>query len=118
MELVQEWDLDIICLSETSHTTKSIPALYSQSRAVGYNLAISDPVPDKFAVADPNGSYRGLSRGTAVLSRFPESAWKMRAGNCRLLPDFLVEVLFSSVRLSCDIGESGRCLSEVFSLHF
>ena len=56
LELVQEWDLDIICLSETSHTTKFIPALYSQSRAVGYNLAISDPVPDKFAVADPNGS--------------------------------------------------------------
>ena len=37
----------------------------------GFHLFCSDPVPDKFAVSNSLGSFRGLSRGVYLASTFP-----------------------------------------------
>ena len=46
-------------------------ALGSEFRRLGYSLSLSEPVPDKFEVSNPAGSFRGLSRGVALASKFP-----------------------------------------------
>eukprot|EP00438_Fugacium_kawagutii_P008452 Skav217433 [mRNA] locus=scaffold1729:261303:262415:+ [translate_table: standard] len=53
------------------HTSRAVPALLGQFKPLGYRLALSEPVPDRFDVSDEAGSYRGLSRGVAVASKFP-----------------------------------------------
>eukprot|EP00438_Fugacium_kawagutii_P007144 Skav235458 [mRNA] locus=scaffold2803:11858:16510:- [translate_table: standard] len=58
-------------MAESSHTRKALPAVLSEYRASGFRLSLTDPVPDRFAVSDESGSYRGLSRGVAVASKFP-----------------------------------------------
>eukprot|EP00438_Fugacium_kawagutii_P005711 Skav208065 [mRNA] locus=scaffold936:122039:130199:+ [translate_table: standard] len=58
-------------LSETSRSKRAVAAVLSEYRALGYRLSLSDPVPDRFQVVDDAGSYRGLSRGVAVASKFP-----------------------------------------------
>lgn len=68
---VDEWRCHIISFSESSHTRKAVRALGSEFRRFGYSLSLSEPVPDKFDVADPTGSFRGLSRGVALASVFP-----------------------------------------------
>lgn len=47
LDLLGEWDLDVVSLSETSHTVRSVAALHGQARRAGSNLSLSDPVPDK-----------------------------------------------------------------------
>ena len=65
------WNLDLISLSETSHTTRAMRAISSEFRACGYSVGLCRPVPDKFEVGNPLGSFRGLSRGCGLVSRFP-----------------------------------------------
>ena len=69
--IVDSWPLDVVSFSETSHTFCAVSALHNEFRVFGFSLSVSDPVPDKFAVADPSGSFRGLSRGVALASKFP-----------------------------------------------
>lgn len=57
--------------SESSHTRRAAHAVRQEFAPLGFRVALSDPVPDKFPVKDPAGSYRGLSRGVAHLSRYP-----------------------------------------------
>ena len=68
---VNDWQCHIISFSESSHTKKAVRALGSEFRRFGYSLSLSKPVPDKFQVGSPSGSFRGLSRGVALASKFP-----------------------------------------------
>eukprot|EP00438_Fugacium_kawagutii_P015502 Skav201350 [mRNA] locus=scaffold2643:37261:41997:+ [translate_table: standard] len=58
-------------MSETSHTKRALYAINSEFGVLGYKVSASKPVPDKFPVRNPLGSFRGLSRGVAFLSLFP-----------------------------------------------
>ncbi len=68
---VEDWRCHVVCFSESSHTKKAVRALGSEFRRFGYGLSLSEAVPDKFEVGDPSGSFRGLSRGVALASKFP-----------------------------------------------
>eukprot|EP00435_Cladocopium_sp_Y103_P049129 s90_g14.t1 len=57
-------------MSETSHTSRALPALFSEFGGFGFRLSCSDPVPDKFQVSNPLGSFRGLSRGVCLASLY------------------------------------------------
>ena len=98
-DIVDSWNIDVVSLSETSHTRRAVSALYSEFRMYGFALSISDPVPDKFVVADPNGSYRGLSRGVALVSRFPVFSPR---------PTFLPDIVWSSQRLLHSVVQFGQ----------
>ena len=65
------WDCDVVLCSETSHTVRAMRAISAEFRAVGFSVGLCRPVPDKFEVGDVLGSYRGLSRGCGMISRFP-----------------------------------------------
>ena len=69
--LVNDWRCHILSFSESSHTRKAARALGSEFRRFGYSLSLSTHVPDKFPVGNPSGSFRGLSRGVALASKFP-----------------------------------------------
>ena len=58
-------------LSETSHTQRAVRAIYAEFRSVRFSVGLSRPVPDKFEVGNILGSFRGLSRGCGMVSRFP-----------------------------------------------
>ena len=60
----------VLC-SETSHTSRATRAISAEFRSVGFSVGLCRPVPDKFEVGDVLGSYRGLSRGCGMVSRFP-----------------------------------------------
>ena len=57
-------------MSETSHTSRALPALFSEFGGFGFRLSCSDPVPDRFQVSNPLGSFRGLSRGVCLASLY------------------------------------------------
>ena len=67
-DVIQHWACHIITFSESSHTRRAVRALGSEFRRFGFSLSLSAPVPDKFEVSNPEGSFRGLSRGVAVAS--------------------------------------------------
>ena len=46
-------------------------AISAEFRSVGFSVSLCRPVPDKFVVGDPLGSFRGLSRGCGMVSSFP-----------------------------------------------
>ena len=69
-DIISTWSCHVISFSETSHTRKAARALGSEFRRFGFSLSLSEAVPDKFEVADPSGSLRGLSRGVALASKF------------------------------------------------
>ena len=70
-DLVSNWECQVVCCSETSHTRRAVHALLPEFKKVGFHLSLSDPVPDKFQVQNSQGSFRGLSRGVALASLFP-----------------------------------------------
>ena len=70
-DVIQHWACQVIAFSESSHTRRAVRALGSEFRRFGFSLSLSAFVPDKFEVSNPAGSFRGLSRGVAVASRFP-----------------------------------------------
>ena len=69
--MVRSWEYQVVAFSETSHTKRALPALHSEFRGFGFHLSCSDPVADKFDVASPLGSFRGLSKGVCLASLFP-----------------------------------------------
>ena len=97
--IVESWGADIVCFSETSHTKKAVPALFNEFRSCGYALSVSDPVPDKFEVVDPSGSYRGLSRGVALASKFPVFSPR---------PSFVPELAWCSQRILYSAVQIGQ----------
>ena len=97
--IVESWGADIVCFSETSHTKKAVPALFNEFRSCGYALSVSDPVPDKFEVVDPSGSYRGLSRGVALASKFPVFSPR---------PSFVPELAWCSQRILYSVVQIGQ----------
>ena len=60
VHIVDSWSLDVVSFSETSHTHRAVTALHNEYRMYSFSLSVSDPVADKFVVADPFGSFRGL----------------------------------------------------------
>ena len=74
-------------------------ALFPEFRKVGFHLSLSDPVPDKFQVKDAQGSFRGLSRGVAVASKFPLFSPR---------PSFVPEVIWASQRLLYSVVQVGQ----------
>ena len=96
---INDWGIDVVSLSETSHTRRAVSALYSEFRMYGFALSLSDPVPDKFCVSDPSGSYRGLSRGVALVSRFPVFTPR---------PSFLPDIAWCSQRLLYSVVQFGQ----------
>ena len=60
-----------MALSETSHTRRATRAISSEFRGYGLHVGLCRPVPDKFEVGNPLGSFRGLSRGCGLVSTFP-----------------------------------------------
>ena len=68
---MREWECQVVAFSETSHTKRALPALFSEFRGFGFHLSCSDPVADKFQVASSLGSFRGLSKGVCLASLFP-----------------------------------------------
>ena len=65
------WDSQVVLCSETSHTRRAVRAISGEFRSVGFSVGLCRPVPDKFEVGDVLGSFRGLSRGCGMVSRFP-----------------------------------------------
>ena len=65
------WELHAIALSETSHTARAVRVISAEFRSCGLHVGLCRPVPDKFEVDNPLGSYRGLSRGCGLVSPFP-----------------------------------------------
>lgn len=65
------WDLHAIALSETSHTDRAVRAISAEFKSYGLHVGLCRPVPDKFEVGNPLGSFRGLSRGCGLVSLFP-----------------------------------------------
>lgn len=70
-DLVRSWECQVVALCETSHTARALPSLHSEFKGFGFYLSCSDPVPDKFQVSNPLGSFRGLSRGVCLSSLYP-----------------------------------------------
>lgn len=69
--MFEGWQVDVGCFSETSHTARASRVIRSSFKRLGFRCALGRPVPDKFRVDNPVGSLRGLSKGVAVVSRFP-----------------------------------------------
>ena len=88
-----------MCCSETSHTRRALHALFPEFRKVGFHLSLSDPVPDKFQVQNTQGSFRGLSRGVALASRFPLFSPR---------PSFVPDVIWASQRLLYSVVQVGQ----------
>ena len=105
---ISDWNIDVVSLSETSHTRRAVSALYSEFRMYGYVLSLSDPVPDKFCVSDPGGSYRGLSRGVALVSRFPVFSPR---------PSFLPDIAWCSQRLLYSVVQFGQTPIHIVSVY-
>ena len=97
--LVNDWRCHIISFSESSHTRKAARALGSEFRRFGYSLSLSTPVPDKFPVGDPSGSFRGLSRGVALASKFPVYSPR---------PSFLPLMCWDSQRILYSVVQIGQ----------
>eukprot|EP00438_Fugacium_kawagutii_P016812 Skav203771 [mRNA] locus=scaffold206:191880:212068:+ [translate_table: standard] len=98
-QLVDEWGCSILALSESSHSKRAVAAVLSEYRACGYRLSLTDPVPDRFSVADEAGSYRGLSRGVAVASKFPLFTPR---------PTQVPPLAWQSQRLLCTVVQMGQ----------
>ena len=105
---MREWECQVVAFSETSHTRRALPALYSEFKGFGFNLSCSDPVPDKFQVSSALGSYRGLSRGVCVASIFP--AFTPR-------PQFLPRQAWSSQRLLYTVVQVFQVPLHVFTVY-
>ena len=69
--VMSAWDSDVVLCSETSHTKRAVRAISAEFRSVGLSVGLCRPVPDKFEVGSVLGSFRGLSRGCGMVSRFP-----------------------------------------------
>lgn len=69
--VLDTWQCSVVALSETSRAKKAVPSILSEFRSFGYKVALSESVPDRFAVSSPDGSLRGLSRGTALVAKYP-----------------------------------------------
>ena len=87
---MRSWECQVVALCETSHTGRALPALHSEFKGFGFHMSCSDPVPDKFQVANPLGSFRGLSRGVCLASLYPVYTPR---------PAFLPKQAWSSQRL-------------------
>ena len=107
-DLVSNWQCEVVCCSETSHTRRAVHALIPEFRNVGYHLSLSDPVPDKFQVRHEQGSFRGLSRGVAVLSRFPVFTPR---------PSFVPEVIWASQRLLYSVVQVGQIPVHILTVY-
>ena len=105
---MREWECQVVAFSETSHTRRALPALYSEFKGFGFNLSCSDPVPDKFQVSSALGSFRGLSRGVCVASVFP--AFTPR-------PQFLPRQAWSSQRLLYTVVQVFQVPLHVFTVY-
>ena len=107
-DLVSNWQCQVVCCSETSHTRRAVHALIPEFRKVGFHLSLSDPVPDKFQVQHAQGSFRGLSRGVALASLFP-----VFSPRPMLVPD----VVWASQRLLYSVIQVGQLPVHVVTLY-
>ncbi len=98
-DVIQNWACHVISFSESSHTSRAVRALGSEFRRFGYSLFLSEPVPDKFEVSNPAGSFRGLSRGVALASKFPVFTPK---------PSLVPHVGWASQRLLYSVVQIGQ----------
>ena len=107
-DLVSNWECQVVCCSETSHTRRAVHALLPEFKKVGFHLSLSDPVPDKFQVQNPQGSFRGLSRGVALASLFPVFTPR---------PPFVPEVIWASQRILYSVFQVGQLPVHVVTLY-
>ena len=78
-EVVAGWGAEICCLCETSHTVRASPLIQRKFARLGYKAVLGRAVADKFVVKDPLGSFRGLSKGVAVVSSLPVFGYEEQA---------------------------------------
>ena len=93
-----EWQVDAVALAETSHTVASSRAIRSSCRGIGWKALLGSPVRDKFRTRGGVPSFRGLSKGVALLSRLP----------CyNVLPRSVPSQVWESGRIHCACVQCG-----------
>ena len=70
-EATIDWGLDLVAFSETSHTEVASRVIRTSFRKLGWKALLGHAVRDKFATKTGASSFRGLSKGVALASKWP-----------------------------------------------
>ena len=70
-EATIDWGLDAVAFAETSHTGLASRVIRSSFRKLGWKVLLGHAVRDKFATKSGADSFRGLSKGVALASKWP-----------------------------------------------
>ena len=70
-EATISWGLDVVAFAESSHTQVASRVIRSSFRKFGWKALLGHAVRDKFATKTGAASFRGLSKGVALASKWP-----------------------------------------------
>ena len=70
-EATISWGLDVVAFAETSHTDVASRVIRSSFRKLGWKALLGHAVREKFATKTGAASFRGLSKGVALASKWP-----------------------------------------------
>ena len=70
-EATIDWGLDAVAFAETSHTGVASRVIRSSFRKHGWKVLLGQAVREKFATKTGADSFRGLSKGVALASKWP-----------------------------------------------